>query len=84
MTEQDSKDDETSNEENVEDQTEEGEDADTSQAAGQDNGEDGVDDRNATDPLDGLVGSCDQLFVVLECCQEVGVDSEDDGSTAEG
>ena len=75
MAGQDGDGNEANDEENVEKDGSEGEEGDATEAAGKDNGGDGVEDSNTGDTLNGLLPCRDALVAVCAHAEEVRVDA---------
>lgn len=83
ITGQDGEGDEGTSEDDVQEHSEESEEADAAKERGQDDGGDGVDDGDTSNTLDGLLPVGNGTVAVGEDGQEVRVEAEDDGGTAE-
>lgn len=79
MAGQDGDGNEATDEEDVEKDGSEGEEGDATEAAGENNCSDGVEDSNTGDTLNGLLPCRDALVAVCAHAEEVRVDAEYDG-----
>jgi hypothetical protein len=70
-------------EEEIQHDGKEGEDADTAEAAGQNDSKDHVEHGSAAQALDGLLPCCDRQITVRQDGQEVRVDTKDDTAGTE-
>lgn len=75
--------DEGTNEQDVEHKTDKGEEADSAEAAGQNNRKDGVESGSAGETLNSPLPICDWQVTFGENSEEVGIDTQDDGGAAE-